>query len=169
LIVIALCTGCEKPNSTPVADTSLRKPTATEVFNLQSKCAELAKEIDGEYDLTGQEVARVTNHLSFLRQEPFSHYNPRTNRCYVELRVTVKPAVFPMAASNTEARKFLETFEPSFEVRQLYDGQTGEELAFGYTGMKSRPELGYITERGKVQWSEASIMIDGLMNDDRKQ
>src|SRR5438045_110893 len=52
-------------------------PTATEVFDLRSKCAELGQKImDG--NLIG----------SALRQDQVSHYNPETNRCYVQLDVS---------------------------------------------------------------------------------
>jgi hypothetical protein len=75
-----------------------RPPSATEVFNLRSRCAELGENI--------------------LDQQPFksrtfpsqvSRYDPRTNRCYVELTVL--------------------TDDINTLHRYLYDGQTKEMLA----------------------------------------
>src|ERR1700730_17603927 len=76
-IIIGFFFGCQKP-STPIQNqTVAQAPTATEVFNLRNKCAELGEKIiDGNQPLG-----------SALRQEQVSHYDPKTNRCYVELNV----------------------------------------------------------------------------------
>jgi hypothetical protein len=81
-----------------------RAPTATEVFDLRSKCAAL-----GERILENNPIG------SALAQEQISHYNPQTNRCYI--RLDVHSADF----ATPEDKFIREEF--------LYDGQTKELLA----------------------------------------
>src|SRR5207253_8552320 len=50
--------------------------SATEVFNLRSKCAEL-----------GEKIMKNTVIGDELKKEQLSHYEPKTNRCYVRLTV----------------------------------------------------------------------------------
>jgi hypothetical protein len=71
-----------------------RPPSATEVFNLRSKCAEL-----------GEKILKQSGYL----YDVLSHYDVRTNRCYVEL---------------TE-----HSLKENIYDRYLYDGQTEEILA----------------------------------------
>ena len=106
-------------------------------------------------------------------QEQFSHYNPKTNRCYVELRVTLNGVVFGLLSrGNSKALKirddFLERFEIDYMERHLYDGQTGEELAYFQKGMKgtATPPT-FIKDRANPQWYDASTTVDDLMADDR--
>src|SRR5262244_1988050 len=77
-------------------------PTASEIFNLRSKCAELGQKI-------------MENHVigSALTQDVVTHYDPKTNRCYAELDVNM-----------ADLSKFDE-----YNSRTLYDAQTGEMLA----------------------------------------
>ena len=98
--------GCQKSPTVPkdaVGETIYKAPTATEVFNLRSKCAEL-----GEKILDGNIIG------SALAQEHVSHYDPKTNRCYVELDVHM-----------ADLSKW-----DDYRSRNLYDGQTGEILAW---------------------------------------
>ena len=78
------------------------KLTATEVFHLRSECAALGKKI-----LDSSLVGPA------LYQSQVSHYEPRTNRCYVELTI-----------QTADPHRFNDHFG-----RYLYDGQTGELLA----------------------------------------
>jgi hypothetical protein len=76
--VIVILSGCQQ-TSTPkpaVDEPAFRKPTATEIFNLRSKCAEFGEKIMNE-NIIGIALA----------QEQVSHYDPKSNRCYVELTV----------------------------------------------------------------------------------
>ncbi len=70
-----------------LADNSFSPPTATEVFHLRSECAAL-----GEKILDASIVGPA------LYKSQISHYNPQTNRCYVELTVqnadTTKPLLY---------------------------------------------------------------------------
>ena len=87
------------------------RPTATEVFHLQSECVEMGKRI-------------LENNLAYIMEteaikqgkappydvKQVAHYNVKDNHCYVEL------------SSN-------DTGEQRDSVREVYDGQTGELLA----------------------------------------
>ena len=75
-----------------------RPPSATEVFNLRSKCAELGEKILEEQPMN---LGTIPSQVS--------HYDPRTNRCYVELTVV--------------------TDDVNTLHRYLFDGQTKEMLA----------------------------------------
>ena len=55
---------------------ALAQPTATEVLNLRSQCAALAGKM-----LEEQVIGAA------LTQSQISRYDPRTNRCYVEITV----------------------------------------------------------------------------------
>jgi len=128
------------------ADRVHESPRATEEVQLRSACAAL-----GEQILAGNFIR------SAVYQEQFSHYSPRTNRCYVEMRVqTIDPD------------------EPSDRfARYLYDGQTKEMLAFAQiqNGKKSGKvfDLHHRTtsfENGG--WDDASEYIYAMMADDRR-
>jgi hypothetical protein len=84
-----------------------RLPTATEVFDLRSKCAALGDRILSE-NVIG----------SALTQDQISHYSPATNHCYVKLEVFTSDLTTPR-------EKFI---RDDF----LYDGQTKETLASAY-------------------------------------
>ena len=80
-------------------------PTATEVFHLRNECRKLADKI-----LYENIIGKV------LAQEQTSFYNPKNNRCFVELDVHTADLNLPE--------------EKSIRSTYLYDGQTGELLAF---------------------------------------
>lgn len=82
-------------------------PTATELFDLRSKCAALGKKIMTE-NIIG----------SALTQDEVSHYNPETNHCYIKLEVSTADLSTPRERFATD----------DF----LYDGQTKELLAFAF-------------------------------------
>lgn len=139
--VTIVCSGCQKP-STPkpaVDDPVFRKPTATEVFNLRSKCAEL-----------GDKIPNASLLNPNLDQHHVSHYDPQTNRCYIEVTVyTVDPSK-----------------HEDHHSRNLWDGQTGELLVSirSNKGVKTA----YI-KGGSNDYDIAQAMIDTAMADDRKQ
>lgn len=74
-VAIAL-TGCGKSQSKPAAEPQRysKLPTATEIFNLRTKCAQLAQQLDQRLPY-GANWVRVTS----------SNYNASNNRCYVTL------------------------------------------------------------------------------------
>ena len=87
-------------------------PTATEVFHLRSECADLAQKI-------------LKEHSGFGVQRALSHYEPATNRCYVELK--------------------------NVDTHELYDGQTGEVLASTFRGSGYPPLLSGGTKAGLLK------------------
>jgi len=79
-----LASGCSSPQlPAPATKPAAKYPnglTASEVFNLRTKCAELVDKLSGEYVIGVVGVA-LTSQVS-------SHYNPDMNRCYAEVVVT---------------------------------------------------------------------------------
>jgi hypothetical protein len=149
LSVLLFFSGCQKSSAPvpPVDAPSVRSPTATEVFNLRSKCAEL-----------GEKIMKNTVIGDALKKDQVSHYEPKTNRCYVQLTV-----------SNADPTKGDEHFQ-----QYLLDGQTGQVLA------AVRREKG--TRSGEISidpsplngnpdelYVDASIFISKMMADDRQQ
>lgn len=126
---------------------AFRSPTATEVFNLRSKCAEL-----------GDKILKNTVAGSELTKNQVSRYDPKTNRCYVQLTVW-----------NANLPKGDEYFH-----QYLYDGQTGQVLAaihrekgtrYGDIYNNPSPMNGTPDEL----YLDASLFISKMMVDDRQQ
>src|SRR5471032_183950 len=89
-------------------------PTATEIFNLRSLCTSLGEKLLQENVLEPD----------FAHQQT-SHYQPRTNRCYVEINVH--------SANN---------ISPDYQLtRYLYDGQTKELLAMSKVELKTTSSM----------------------------
>jgi hypothetical protein len=148
-LAISLVSCGKTPEQKSSERPSFQTPTATEVFNLRSRCAEL-----GDVLLGGQraEIGPA------LYADAKSHYNPKTNRCYVEVDVST-------ADVNS----------PNFQVtHRLYDGQTKENLAWYETkGLAHRDEdqCGEYLE-GMPMGStceQINSKILALMADDRQQ
>ena len=123
-----------------------QNPPPAEDVQLRSACAAL-----GEQILAGNFIR------SAVYQEQFSRYSPRTNRCYVEMRVqTIDP--------NEQSHRF---------ARYLYDGQTREMLAFAQiqNGKKSGKVFDLhhrTTSFENAGWDDASEYIYAMMADDRR-
>lgn len=121
-------------------------PTAAEVIQLRSNCAAIGQQIlDGNFI------------RSALYQQQFSRYNPRTNRCYVEMRVQI-----------ADPSKHSERFG-----QYLYDGQTREMLAFAQiqNGKKSGRVFDLhhrTTTFENAGWDDASGYIAATMADDQR-
>jgi hypothetical protein len=114
------------------------QPTATEVFHLRSECAAL-----------GEKIPTSPTIAPGITASPISHYEPRTNRCYVVLNTVDAPKPFTHASR-----------------RYLFDGQTGEMLA--YTEVRDGEKSAAIGDK-RAGWDEVSQYIDTMMADDRKQ
>jgi hypothetical protein len=120
-------------------------PTATEVFNLRGRCAAL-----GDRILNNNVIG------SALSQSQISHYEPRTNRCYVELTVQTADTTVPM----------------QYLSRTLYDGQTNEMLAWsrlerGKKGGMVFDRQHQTTSMDNAGWDDANDYINEKMADDR--
>jgi hypothetical protein len=81
-------------------------PTATEVFNLRTKCAELGRQLDAKQSYDSSDTYRET----------LSNYSIKTNRCYVTL------------TDSSTLSAVRRTHKRIHDV-DLYDGQTWELLA----------------------------------------
>jgi hypothetical protein len=143
---------CQSPKSSIETQTvSNRLPSATEVFDLRSKCAALAAKIMEE-NIIGPALA----------QEQLSHYNPESNRCYVRLEVHTGDLSTPRDKYRSSV--------------YFYDGQTREMLMtttvqgdqksamiFSDSLLKFAPSKG-----DTPTYEEAAAIISKFMAEDRK-
>ena len=134
------------------APSPFRAPTATEMFDLQSKCSAM-----------GERILRENSVGVALTQEQVSHYNPKDNRCYVKLSVHTADLTTPR--------------EKYTEDDYLEDGQTGEMLA--YTVLKGETKSGMVFDasllklmqtqnQSNTDASAISDLIDGFVGTDRR-
>jgi nitrate reductase alpha subunit len=149
LSVVLFFSSCQKsPALIPSVDApSFRSPTATEVFNLRSKCAEL-----------GEKILKNTVIGDALKKDQLSHYEPKTNRCYVQLTVW-----------NANLAKGDEYFQ-----QDLLDGQTGQVLAAirRKNGLRSGDisiDPSPLNGNSDELYVDASMFISKMMADDRQQ
>ncbi len=122
-------------------------PTATEIFNLRSLCTSLGEKLLQENALEPD----------FAHQQT-SHYQPRTNRCYVEINVHSANII-----------------SPDYQLtRYLYDGQTKELLAMSKVELKNNKQYGRVydpqhgPEAKKSGYEETQAYIDERTFEDRK-
>jgi hypothetical protein len=116
MIALAALCSCDR-NQDKTGPKSLQPPTATEVFNLRSKCAELARRA---IDDSGEINPYAPYHTSlYLRDRTLvSRYDSGSNRCYV----------------------LIEGKDWGLKSRYLFDGQTDELLAeTGHTSLDKQP------------------------------
>jgi len=149
LSVLLLFSGCQKSSAPipPVDGPTFRSPTATEVFNLRSKCAEL-----------GEKILKTTVVGEALKKEQVSHYEPKTNRCYVQLTVW-----------NPDLTKGEDYFQ-----QYLLDWQNGQVLAAIHRekGVKSGEisiDPSPLSGNPDELYVDASLFISKMMADDRQQ
>lgn len=147
--LLLIFSGCRKSAApTETANvSSFRSPTATEVFNLRSRCAEL-----------GETILKNTAVGDALKKEQLSHYEPKTNRCYVQLTVW-----------NANLAKGEDYFQQS-----LFDGQTGQLLADirRENGKKSGEifiDPSPLNGNDDELYVDVSMFIGKMMADDRQQ
>jgi hypothetical protein len=113
------------------------------VFRLRSECAKLGE--TQLYKSAHTEFAQSQINPRFDQQ---SHYNPDTNRCYVEIDMR---------------NNFLFT-------RNLYDGQTGDMLAWISETPAGDSKEGMIftkNEQSNQDFQGADSYINQMMHDDR--
>jgi hypothetical protein len=147
--VLLFFSGCKQSPApiSPVDVPSFRSPTATEVFDLRSKCVEL-----------GEKIMKNTVIGDALKKDQVSHYEPKTNRCYVQLTIW-----------STDPAKESEYFQ-----RYLFDGQTGQELAAirREKGIRSGDifiDPSPLNGNPDELYVDASLFISKMMADDRQQ
>ena len=126
--------------SAAYAQPYFQPPTATELFNLRSRCAALGDKFLEELFVGSAITKSIT-----------SRYDPRTNHCYGDL------------VARTVA-------DGSYFNRGLYDLQTGELLAFAQiekgkkVGMVFNRVSNYRDDTG---FSDSNEYIDKIMQEDR--
>jgi len=134
LLVALALVGCEVNSAAPAPKAALaHSPTATEVFNLRTKCGKL-----------GQELAKLRN---VDARNVLSNYSIEGNRCYVMIDEVTVP-------SSRQQRLHGLGFHQS---RTLYDSQTGEMLA---RTERSTDKDGHMQQQGDVPGSPDDIMAD---------
>ncbi|MEO8168353.1 MAG: hypothetical protein ABI623_08900, partial [bacterium] len=114
-----------------------RSASATEIFHLRSECADLGAKILNS-SLVG----------SALTQTQVSRYDPKSNRCYVELTVQT---------ANLKA-------PTEYYATYLYDGQTGEMLAFAKMEKGAKSGLSFKTSI--TGYDDVTSYIYDLMRDE---
>jgi hypothetical protein len=116
-----------------------QSPTATELFDLRSRCAALG-------DKLLEEISELPDRTKSLK----SHYDPRTDHCYGELRVQIRNWYY---------------------TRTLYDLQTKEILATATTGAGLHPwgtTSGQSSDEGSDHgFTSADKYIAKMMQEDR--
>jgi hypothetical protein len=140
LAVLCLLSSCGRQGATS------QVPTTTEVFHLRSECAVLGRKILSDNPDPGIGVVRVEKMLT--------HYDSKTNRCYVELM---------RGSTETDHR--------------LYDGQTGEVLASTHMwsgnpvvlSSGAKPELLTLPIEDKASYQAVEVFIRKMMADDEKR
>jgi len=150
LILLCACNKQQDVKPTPPPST-FRIPSASEAFELQSKCSQL-----------GEKILQDNFIGSALTQEQISYYNPLDNRCYVELNVHTADL------SNPAARYI--------EHHSLFDGQTHEMLASAYVdgGKKSAfvfdPSLRKLVKDPTLATNdEVEELIDSFISPERRR
>ncbi len=141
---VALLCGCQKTSPIAEGQRTFRPPSATEVFNLRTKCAELG-------DRLLETVLKADVIGAALAHEATSRYDPKTDRCYVRLDV-----------HTADFTKYAE-----MNASYLYDGQTREILAYASSEHGAKTGQSYIdNEHG---YDAGLKTIEAFMADDRKQ
>jgi hypothetical protein len=153
IIAIALC-GCGQvpPQSVAPAKKVAAYPnglTATEIFNLRSKCAEL---VDKQAQILGLVGIALTS-------EVVSHYNPDTNRCYAE---TVTTKNFSFTEKKPLPDNYLTT--------SLHDAQTKKLMMSAQQEGDKRVGYDYTSQDGLVfDYDKVLGQINQLMQEDAVQ
>jgi len=150
-VLAALLVGsCQTQNSADKQPSYSRLPTATEIFDLRSKCA-----------AQGEKVMEENFIGNALAQEQTSRYSPETNRCYVKLDVHT-------ANLNTPQENFTRD-------EFLFDGQTKELLlSASWRGnqkssvIESDSLRKFFKNPALPSYDEADAVIDKFMAEDRK-
>lgn len=140
---LVFLSSCDSSTSNPKANQPStaavhQLPTASEVFYLRSECAKL-----GEKILDNNFIGRA------LTQSQVSRYNPKINRCYVELTV--------QSADMTKQAEIMS--------RYLFDGQTREMLDYAKIEKGKQSGMSFKKE-GITGFEEARSYIDETMKDD---
>src|SRR6266567_5225369 len=149
-------------------------PTATEAFNLRIRCKAMADEkaealawhpltaADGATMGLSPADVEAMNRIHDATYEVFqswhsSHYEAKTNRCYIEIFLH---------------KRYGRQKENDGQVRQIYDAQTDDLLAFAQ--MDNGKKVGMVFDHGhhtttgeNLGWDDANAYIEEMMLDQR--
>lgn len=153
IALLLLCSCGPSKQKQPEEASPYRAPSATELFDLQSKCTAM-----------GVKILEENSIGNALTQEQVSHYNPKDNRCYVKLSVSTADLTTPR--------------ENYVEDDYLEDGQSGEILADTFvkgqkkSGMVFDSSLQKLMQEKKQSDTDAdaiSDLIDSFVATERRQ
>ena len=123
--------------------------TASEVFNLRTKCVEL---VDKQAQVLGMVGVALTSEVS-------SHYNPDTNRCYAEVVVT----------KNFSYNYKEHPIPDNYRSTAVYDAQTKQLLVIAdQEGDKSHANDFTNKTESFTSYDQGRAQVSQLMQDDEQ-
>lgn len=141
IVAFLMPIGCKKESAAhnSTNEPAFTKPTATELFNLRSKCVELGDKVVAD-KFAGSDIA----------QDHSSYYDPKTDHCYIELNENMRDP----------------TRHWEYYSQSLYDGQTGKLLAFATVknGQKSS-----LNDLGSWDYDSTLATINSTMAEDKRR
>ena len=121
--------------------------TASEVFNLRTKCAEM---VDKQSQVLGLVGVALTSEVT-------SHYNPYTNRCYAEV----------VATKNFSYDYKAHPIPDNYRTTAVYDAQTKQQLVSAFEeGEKSFANDWTNKDSSYVSYEQGIARVSQLMQDD---
>ncbi len=141
-----------------VKSVTFKQSTATEFFNLRSKCAAFGQKIadakNADNPMPYPPKANQPVEIDF--DQPISHYDQSTGQCYVRLSST-QIDLKALAVQSTNAVMY---------STSLYDGISGEELA-SYVEYPDAPNknIGIVHDQSHVVTDGSLRTMSGTYND----
>jgi hypothetical protein len=145
VVVVMFCT--QTHAQTPPQSPDSRRPSATEVFELQGKCAEVLDKMAERGKFVGKPV---------LSMQYASHYSGWRNRCYVET-VTLKD----FAVESSVASNFVEDV--------VADVQTHELLVAAHRNDDKSYGMDWQMDESLVTFDQAIAKIHRLMTEENER
>lgn len=148
VVAFILICGCNSaPRSVKEAPRYPNGLTASEVFNLRTKCADM---VDKQSEILGAVGIALTSDVS-------SHYNPDANRCYAEVVVT----------KNFSYNYKEHPIPDNYRTSSVYDAQTKQLLVFAdQEDEKSSAQDWTRKTENFVSYDQGIARVNQLMQDD---
>jgi hypothetical protein len=147
-IVVVVITGCVQAQAqNPPQSRDNRRPSATEIFELQGKCAAL--------------VDKMAQQGEFAEKPAFSmqyksHYSGWRNRCYVET-ITLKTFAFKSSVPD------------NFVEDVVADAQTHERLVAAHQNNEESYGMDWLMDVSLVTFEQALAKIHRLMTEENEE
>jgi hypothetical protein len=154
LACLAACDKTTSPLAKPISQPSNRLPSATEVFHLRSECAKLGvkmlSDVTGGMASSSVDQVSQTDGMAWSSVDQVSRYDSKTNRCYILI------SILKMKPDHSVKNN-----------RYLYDGQTGEQLAFSL--IDGGAPIGSVHAPSSLapKYSSPDEFIDTVMKEER--